>query len=249
MDSDSGFLDAILAAPDDPAVRLVYADWLDEHGEPERAEFLRTEASLSVLPENNPRRAGLLKRLRALQLTVGDEWAASIDRSRIEGCYIHDFIETTQRHDDPLRVAFAFQCPQEWEKLAPTDDPLVRYCEACKEPVFHCGSVKLAQQHANRGHCVAVDSRLVRKKGDVQPNPDLSRYEVVAGMLEPPPPGYHIGDRVTVRRGPFGGYHAQVRRISLSRLQATVEFVARGRTQTIDVGWDNLVPSPGSDRG
>jgi uncharacterized protein (TIGR02996 family) len=242
MDSDRAFLDAILAEPDDPSVRLVYADWLDEHGQPERAEFLRNEAAISSLPENDPRRAGLLKRLRDLQSTVGDEWAARIDRARIEGCYIHDFIETPQRHGDPSCVVFAFQCPQEWEKLAPTDDPLIRHCEACKEPVFHCGSVMLAQQHARRGHCIAVDSRLVRQKGDVQPNPDLSRYAMVAGILAPPPPSYHIGDRVTIRRGPFGGYHATVRRISLSRLQATVEFEARGRTQTIDVGWDNLVP-------
>jgi uncharacterized protein (TIGR02996 family) len=35
------FLRAICAAPDDDAPRLVYADWLDEHGHPDRAEFIR----------------------------------------------------------------------------------------------------------------------------------------------------------------------------------------------------------------
>lgn len=31
----------LLAAPNDDLPRLIYADWLDEHGEPERAEFIR----------------------------------------------------------------------------------------------------------------------------------------------------------------------------------------------------------------
>jgi uncharacterized protein (TIGR02996 family) len=35
------FLRAIHAAPDDAAPRLVFADWLDEHGEPERADLIR----------------------------------------------------------------------------------------------------------------------------------------------------------------------------------------------------------------
>lgn len=40
-DADRPFLNAILAAPDDDAPRLVYADFLDERGEGERAEFIR----------------------------------------------------------------------------------------------------------------------------------------------------------------------------------------------------------------
>src|SRR5689334_13851092 len=41
MDDRSALLAAIVAAPDDDAPRLVYADWLDEHGDPDRAEFIR----------------------------------------------------------------------------------------------------------------------------------------------------------------------------------------------------------------
>jgi uncharacterized protein (TIGR02996 family) len=37
------FLKAILANPDDDAPRLVYADWLDEIDQPERAEFIRRQ--------------------------------------------------------------------------------------------------------------------------------------------------------------------------------------------------------------
>ena len=35
---DDAFLEAIRAAPEDDTPRLVYADWLDDHGQGERAE-------------------------------------------------------------------------------------------------------------------------------------------------------------------------------------------------------------------
>jgi uncharacterized protein (TIGR02996 family) len=37
------FLQAILEAPTDDLPRLVYADWLDENGEHERAELIRLQ--------------------------------------------------------------------------------------------------------------------------------------------------------------------------------------------------------------
>jgi len=38
---ERALIQAIIAAPDDDLPRLVYADWLEEHGRPERAEFIR----------------------------------------------------------------------------------------------------------------------------------------------------------------------------------------------------------------
>ncbi len=37
------FLDAIVADIDDNAPRLIYADWLDEQGDSNRAEFIRVQ--------------------------------------------------------------------------------------------------------------------------------------------------------------------------------------------------------------
>src|SRR6476659_1135869 len=47
MSDESALLAAIRAAPEDDAPRLVYADWLDEHGQPERAEFIRVQIELA----------------------------------------------------------------------------------------------------------------------------------------------------------------------------------------------------------
>ena len=46
------FLQAISASPDDNLVRLVYADWLDERGDP-RAEFVRLQVELRQLPPDD----------------------------------------------------------------------------------------------------------------------------------------------------------------------------------------------------
>jgi uncharacterized protein (TIGR02996 family) len=44
-----GLLAAIRAEPDDDTTRLVLADWLDEHGEPQRAEFIRLQCRMARL--------------------------------------------------------------------------------------------------------------------------------------------------------------------------------------------------------
>ena len=49
MTDEAAFLAAVRAAPDDDLPRLVYADWLDEHGEADRAEFIRVQCELAGL--------------------------------------------------------------------------------------------------------------------------------------------------------------------------------------------------------
>jgi uncharacterized protein (TIGR02996 family) len=47
MSDADALLAAIRAAPDDDAPRLIYADWLEEHGQPGRAEFIRVQCELA----------------------------------------------------------------------------------------------------------------------------------------------------------------------------------------------------------
>jgi uncharacterized protein (TIGR02996 family) len=56
---DARFLLAIWAAPADTRLRLVYADWLEEHGQPGEATFVRLEARIEALPTGDPRRSQL----------------------------------------------------------------------------------------------------------------------------------------------------------------------------------------------
>ena len=56
---DEAFLRAILADPEDDTPRLVYADYLEEHGDPDRAEFIRVQCAMAKLDEDDERRFDL----------------------------------------------------------------------------------------------------------------------------------------------------------------------------------------------
>lgn len=49
MTPHDAFLADIIAHPGDDAPRLIYADWLEEHGQPERADFIRVQCEIPVL--------------------------------------------------------------------------------------------------------------------------------------------------------------------------------------------------------
>jgi uncharacterized protein (TIGR02996 family) len=50
--SEQAFLQAIIENPDDDAPRLIFADWLDERGDP-RAPFIRIQCRLARLPQGD----------------------------------------------------------------------------------------------------------------------------------------------------------------------------------------------------
>jgi uncharacterized protein (TIGR02996 family) len=56
---EEGIVQAIIEAPDDNIPRLIYADWLEEHGHPERAELVRLQCSPE--PDCRQRLPGLLE--------------------------------------------------------------------------------------------------------------------------------------------------------------------------------------------
>ncbi len=51
MTDRDAFLAGIRASPDDDTVRLVFADWLEDNGEPERAELIRLQCELEPVRE------------------------------------------------------------------------------------------------------------------------------------------------------------------------------------------------------
>jgi uncharacterized protein (TIGR02996 family) len=75
---DDVFLHHILEQPDDDGPRLIYADWLDEHGEPARAEFIRVQIELARLPRDHPRRGELEARERALLKEHEQAWVGPL---------------------------------------------------------------------------------------------------------------------------------------------------------------------------
>ena len=74
---EAAFLRAVVAAPRDEGIRLVFADWLEERGDP-LGEFLRTRCRLAKLPLGDGDRKGLEERERVLWTEHGFTWRASL---------------------------------------------------------------------------------------------------------------------------------------------------------------------------
>jgi uncharacterized protein (TIGR02996 family) len=74
MSDEAAFLRAIQADRTDATTMLVYADWLDERGEPERAEYLRLLARTSRDPSAT-------RELEELEEHVGRSWRSWLTTS------------------------------------------------------------------------------------------------------------------------------------------------------------------------
>jgi uncharacterized protein (TIGR02996 family) len=84
MDHDA-FLGPLTEHPDDDATLLVYADWLEDHGEPGRAAFLRAQERSRRLTHS---RRGFLTACReaiALGTRLPPEWLRIVSRPHLLG--------------------------------------------------------------------------------------------------------------------------------------------------------------------
>src|SRR5262245_6320063 len=110
MSLDAGFLKAILDSPDDDGPRLVYADWLDEHGESHRAEFIRLQVGLARLAPWDPRRLKPRAREQGLLGRHGSTWAGGLRRYPYEfrrGLLEHIALDTVTRFLGSADTLFA----------------------------------------------------------------------------------------------------------------------------------------------
>ena len=142
---EAGLLDGIARGDDDS--RTIYADWLEEHGELARAEFLRVQQGIIDAPIDTPTQktafVSATQRSRELAASIDVDWRMRVARPVVEGC----------------RLAFEIPCKMDWGQLEPTDEPEVRHCNTCRKTVRYCTSEQDALDLAQTGQCVVVDVR------------------------------------------------------------------------------------------
>jgi uncharacterized protein (TIGR02996 family) len=78
MNQQDALLCAICERPDDDAPRLIFADWLDDHSDEQRAEFIRVQVELARLPNADERRAALMQREQQLWDAIGERLRAEL---------------------------------------------------------------------------------------------------------------------------------------------------------------------------
>jgi len=96
MSQEEAFLRSVLADPADDTPRLVYADWLDDNGRPERAEFIRVQIERARLDEDDPRHDPLEERERGLLRAHENEWLGDAGRLLSAPEFRRGFVERGQ---------------------------------------------------------------------------------------------------------------------------------------------------------
>src|SRR5258708_6205643 len=108
MHPEQSFLADILAHPDADDVRLIYADWLDEQGDPAGvalAEFIRVQCALAAKP-NHASRLELCRREFELRARHQEEWLGPLQGLLTEWTFERGFL-TRARVDARLFLAAA----------------------------------------------------------------------------------------------------------------------------------------------
>ncbi len=161
----------------DDSARLVYADWLEERGDP-RGEYLRLEYELGSGNGTNHELNAAANRMKHLKRLISPDWLALVSRATIEGC-AGNCLGTRK-------------CVNHWRELQKTDQPTIRVCHDCGHAVHFCTDLRSARWLAGRqGSRVAVESTLERAVGDMtevgvvppQDVPVLTRRLITAERL------------------------------------------------------------------
>ena len=96
MIGNEDLLRAIIESPEDDASRLVYSDWLEEHGDIERAEFIRVQCVLDKMPAEDPRQPGLRRRENDLLEQHAWAWAEELGPRIGAWVYRRGFVERVE---------------------------------------------------------------------------------------------------------------------------------------------------------
>jgi uncharacterized protein (TIGR02996 family) len=129
------FLREIIADPDNDAPRLIYADWLEELGDP-RAEFIRVQCELMRNSLPKKKRIALKNRESALLLDHKWKWIGALEpfadqwtfrRGFIEGCHMTavNFLQHGEQlfQKTPLRLLWI--CPMNRKTSQVAQSPLL----------------------------------------------------------------------------------------------------------------------------
>jgi len=232
MSQDAAFVQAIVAQPEDQALRLIYADWLDDRGDP-RAAYLRLEAAWFALPETDPWRPEAHRRMLAARTGIDHRWLAAVERTPIENC---------------LHPNSELACPRLWQRLEQTPTPAFRHCNTCRKDVSFCTALAQAQLIAGTRRPVVVDPLLERWPEDLR----LPPVRLPIGVRRPTPaarrPGHRPrqlrkGSEVTITGGTFAGHDGRITRLGVRGSRATVRILVDDRPQFVSIDVHNLEPN------
>jgi uncharacterized protein (TIGR02996 family) len=137
---EAALIRRLRANPQDDATLGVYADYLEEHGEPDQAALARLALHPAPDDEASATQRSLARPRDAM-------WRAVVTRPPIDRC-----------------MKFDYECPERWDRLTPTAEDDVRHCGVCNRQVFFCTSLGRAHELGAQGACIAIDATMTREQ-------------------------------------------------------------------------------------
>lgn len=109
MTVDEALLRAISEHPEEDTPRLMYADWLDENGESERAEFVRVQVELDRMDVSDPARRPWVARHVQFLIEHVPAWKSQLPQlAGIEwGDFNRGLVEEVQARDEKAVIQHA----------------------------------------------------------------------------------------------------------------------------------------------
>jgi uncharacterized protein (TIGR02996 family) len=92
MNPERAFLQTIIERPDEDLPRLVFADWLEEHGDLPRAEFIRLQCQGAAMPAGAARYE-VEERARAIRWEHEQKWLGPLRGRARWWCFHRGFLE------------------------------------------------------------------------------------------------------------------------------------------------------------
>jgi uncharacterized protein (TIGR02996 family) len=161
MNHHDALLQEILADPDNDTPRLVYADYLEEHGDEARADFIRIQCTLARLDEGDEHRPALEARQKQLQDAHRNAWLAPFfSRGVFLWEFRRGFVERVTMHADRFlkHAAVLFD-------LAPVREAALDNVSGCFSRLVKCrhlarlaGLTLTGQELGLRGRMALFDS-------------------------------------------------------------------------------------------
>ena len=118
--TDAALEAAIVAHADEDTPRLAYADWLDEHGDPDRAAFIRVQCRLADLPPGAPDWCDLVEQQDELVARLKSRFLTNLDD---EPDRFYTGTGLLDRHEEPFRRGFPYfiDCQTDGEEWTPEE--------------------------------------------------------------------------------------------------------------------------------
>jgi uncharacterized protein (TIGR02996 family) len=137
-DEREAFIREIVTHPDEDAPRLIYADWLEERGDPQ-GEFIRVQCELAASPQS-ARCRELRQREAAILAAYREEWVRSLGGELIRAIFRRGLME----HLQAIPKSF-FSNRTRWFQQAPVSTLEVRLDKGDVSRFTKCSELQYAR--------------------------------------------------------------------------------------------------------